>query len=104
MHVPGVKQEQPDVKAPIRGPLFIDFTVRDGDNTKILKAAGKQPKDVVKILNSILRKMDKKGTFEAHEMQNAQERPDTLEEIADLAEDPIDTAMFDGEPLPEGIS
>jgi hypothetical protein len=90
MHVPGVKQEQPDRRDSINGPLFIDMVVRDGNNTRLVKATGKQPKDVVKILNSILRKMDRKGTFQEHQMQNAHEMTDEMPLL--------DESMFDGEP------
>jgi hypothetical protein len=60
MHVPGVKQEQPSRRPPLREPLTVDMTIRDSNHVKIVRVDEKRPEDVVRILNSILQKMDSK--------------------------------------------
>jgi hypothetical protein len=58
MYVPGVKQEQPDRRRPLQEPVMIDMTIRDANHVRIVRVDEKRPEDVVRILNSILQKMN----------------------------------------------
>jgi hypothetical protein len=56
MHVPGVKQEQPDRRPVSIGPLKTDIVVRNEDNTRIAKVSQEDPHKVIGIINSLLEK------------------------------------------------
>jgi hypothetical protein len=54
MHIPGVKQEQPDRRPVSVGPLVVDTTVRDENNTRIMKVSHEDPYKVIEIINSLV--------------------------------------------------
>jgi len=56
MHVPGVKQEQPDRRPSSSGPLKTNITVRDEHNTRVAKISNESPAKVIVILNSLMTK------------------------------------------------
>jgi len=58
MHVPGVKQEQPDRRPVSTGPLKTDIVVRDENNTKITKVSHEDPHKIIGILNHLVEKTD----------------------------------------------
>ena len=58
MHIPGVKQEQPDRRPAITAPLTADAIIRDGENTRVAKLNGEDPRQVIRILNTLVRKME----------------------------------------------
>jgi hypothetical protein len=80
MHVPGVKQEQPDRKPDSRGPVFVDMVIRDGDNSRLMKISGATPKDAVRKLNSILRKMSKRE-LQVYQPQDPENDPTVAQEV-----------------------
>ena len=58
MHIPGVKQEQPDRRLSSIGPLVTDTVIRDHNNTRVAKMNNEDPRRVIEILNSLTRKTD----------------------------------------------
>ena len=58
MHVPGVKSEQPSRRPPLEEPVAIDMTIRDRNHVRIVRVDDKRPEDCVRILNSILQKLN----------------------------------------------
>lgn len=56
MHIPGVKQEQPDRRPISVGPLVVDTIVRDENNTRIMKVSKEDPYKVIGIINSLVTK------------------------------------------------
>jgi hypothetical protein len=58
MHVPGVKQEQPDRRPGMTGPLVATTVIRDRDNTRVAKVNNEDPRKTIQILNSLIRKTD----------------------------------------------
>lgn len=58
MHVPGVKSEQPHRRPPLQEPVTIDMTIRDTNHVRIVRVDEKRPEDCVRILNSILQKLN----------------------------------------------
>jgi hypothetical protein len=62
MYVPGVKCEHPPRKSesdkPDNQDLSIGMVIRDGNYTRLAKIEDGRPEDVVRILNSIFKKMN----------------------------------------------
>ena len=83
MHVPGVKQEQPTKRPSLQIPVSIDMTIRDANRVKIVRVDEKRPADVVRILNSILVKMNSDQRVVLVEEKSDQNRTESSEKSAE---------------------
>ena len=82
MHVPGVKSEQPSRRPPLEEPVLVDMTIRDANHVRIVRVDEKRPEDCVRILNSILQKMNSRQRVvmveekrEEHHVKEEEEEP-----------------------------